>query len=489
MTHLLHSWALKPVASNFAKLRAVVQLGVFLVLLLALQPPASGLAAKDEPAKVKPCAVTELNFDNSVNANSFDEQYAAIAALLREEKFDDLDCIADSARSGKTRSAGGMWQLHNIYQGLNDPRVGHATQEDWKDHLARLEKWVAAKPESITARVALADSYLSYGWDARGNETSDTVSSSGWRLFGERSAKARAVLEEAFSLPTKCPEWFLVMQQVAQAQGWEPAETKELFQRAVAFEPGYYYYYRFYAMNLLPKWGGEEGEAERFVTESADQVGGKEGDILYFRVAAYLICPCDEVKMDNLSWPRLQKGFAELEEQYGPSLGTMNAYALLAAKAGDSVTADDTFKRIGDNWDKAVWRKETTFTRYKSWAAELAEADRKFRAIQQEATANVQTPEGQKYKKEVETKLSALVDRCAKEPGGSLEKFEFLVRVAEDGSIENIAMPRLTPVAACLLREIDNGKKKNERPFSPPPRPSYWVDLDLDPSVVNTAAR
>jgi hypothetical protein len=41
--------------------------------------------------------------------------------LLGEEKFEELDCLADTARSGKTRFPGGSWKLRNIYIGLDSP--------------------------------------------------------------------------------------------------------------------------------------------------------------------------------------------------------------------------------------------------------------------------------------------------------------------------------------------------------------------------------
>jgi hypothetical protein len=68
-----------------------------------------------------------------------------------------------------------------------------------------------ARPQSVTARVALARAYLNYAYDARGEGNAGTVSDSGWKLFAERTAEGKRILDEASALPTKCPEWYIAM--------------------------------------------------------------------------------------------------------------------------------------------------------------------------------------------------------------------------------------------------------------------------------------
>ena len=100
-----------------------------------------------------------------------------------------------------------MWKIHEFYWAINDLQ-GHPSQQDWKDHLKPVQSWVAATPNSITARVVLAPAYIDYAWDARGGETGDTVTNSGWKLFGQRLEQAKATLDEASALPSQCPELY-----------------------------------------------------------------------------------------------------------------------------------------------------------------------------------------------------------------------------------------------------------------------------------------
>src|ERR1700724_1492406 len=143
----------------------------------------SGLAvAAEQKAISNPCNISEtdaagLNRDLSVDIHALHDFTDTAARILKEEKFGELDCLADHARSGKERLTGGIWKIHLLYEGLRQPvpYPVHATQEDWTYLLQRLRRWVKARPESITARVALALAYLDYAHDARGSGYANTV--------------------------------------------------------------------------------------------------------------------------------------------------------------------------------------------------------------------------------------------------------------------------------------------------------------------------
>jgi hypothetical protein len=202
------------------------------------------------------CGFSDTAFDPNTDVHALEEYQYAIAGLLKQEKFAELDCVANSVRSSKARFSGGAWKLHILYFGLDKPQPGHATEQDWRNHLQRLNAWGAARPNSITARVALAESYVSYAWDARGTGYSDTISDSGVKLFHQRLEKAKVILDGTSAIHNKCPEWYVAMQQVAQGLSWDLPRTTALFEKAASFEPGYYYYYRAHATILLPKWQG-----------------------------------------------------------------------------------------------------------------------------------------------------------------------------------------------------------------------------------------
>ena len=157
------------------------------------------------------------------------------------------------------------------------------------------------------------------------------------------------------------------MQDVALGKGWDVVKATALLQDAIAFEPDYYYFYRMHAFYLLPKWNGKEGDSEKFIAAAADRVGGQKGDILYFQVASYLLCHCSTDDLKAVSWPRMKKGFAALEQQDGISLQTLNEFAYLAVRKRDVIVANDALVRIGDDWSEDPWRTVRYFVSSRKW--------------------------------------------------------------------------------------------------------------------------
>ena len=453
------------------------------VLLLAGASYAPlSVAAQAVPAgNAASCANFGNAFDDGKDILALTNYQTALRQLIAREDFKQLDCIADAARSSKARFAGGMWQLHNFYTGTSSIQ-GHATEEDWRARIEHVQHWVTANPNSITARVTLAKTYINFAWDARGNGGSDTVTDNGWKLFQQRAEQARKILDDAASLSTKCPEWYMAMQQVARSEGWDLNRSTELFKQAVAFAPDYFYYYRMQATYLLPKWEGQEGDSSKFAEENANRVGGAKGDVLYFQIASDIVCACDEPEFTRMSWPRLEAGYAELEKEYGPSMTNLNLLALMAAKNNDSVTADAAFKRLGDNYDESKWMTKDYFNQMKGWATQFAPLEARSRVMMQEATANAVSPAGPPYQKNVEQSLAKMVQQCAASTADHAP-FEFMVQISAEGIAKDGWMGHPTVIGNCVLKQIYDSSVKKEAMFPAPPHADYWMKLVLDPAV------
>src|SRR6266853_209962 len=470
--------------------RIVVKISFLLLLIFAWSRLSS---AAEQNANSNPCNSSEtdaagLNGDLSVDIHALHNFIDTAARILKEEKFVELDCLAGHARSGKQRLPGGLWKIHLLYQGLRQPvpYPVHATQEDWTDLLQRLHRWVDARPESITARVALALAYLDYAHDARGRGYASTVSESGWKLFEQRTAEAKRILKEASALATKCPEWYVAMQMVSVNQGWSVTEARALFEEANKFEPEYYTYARDLAYYLLPKWSGKTGDTEKFLQEAADRVGGDKGDILYFQVAAadYVICGCGD--NPDLSWDRIKRGFEASEKHYRVSMENLNRIAYLASYFGerDPVYANKILMRIGDQWGAETWGSQETFEQMKQWVSVVAPAAAKVSEIEQTAAANEQRPEGVRYKAAFEKTYRELVQQCVRSDGGSVTqwqgKFKTLTNLGPKGTVEDIRIQSMGPVVTCLGQKLYSFKQENATPFPPPPQAPYWIELRLD---------
>ena len=413
-------------------------ISLFFLLLVAV----FGLPAADASnTRISPCALTDkqiagLNVDAGTEIRAVPDYQKTVALLLRAAEFEKLDCIADSARDHKEMFPGGTWKLHAIYLGLEKPRV-HATQKDWKAHIALLKQWIAARPQSITARVALAEAYVDYAWDARGHGYSDTVSETGWKLFNERAAQGRKTLTQASTLRQKCPEWYAAMQDVALAQGWKPSAKQALLDQAVKFEPDYFYYYRRYAVSILPQWDGEDGQLEKFLQSTADHIGGEAGDILYFQVAGLLVC-CQIDQKLKFSWPRIQRGFADLEKHRGAAPENWNRLARIAAIHQDPVVANQMLARIGDQWSQEIWQTFSYFEAVRDWAKQVTPMMDAKSPEEENADANLQTADGQRYKAAFDETMHTVLLDCTNASSGTFSNSKLLFRIGKDGTVDQV---------------------------------------------------
>lgn len=302
-----------------------------------------------------------MNADPAVDLHAFDKYEEAIGELLKDEQFDELESIADEARSQKTRFPGGYWHLQGIYAGLTKP-----PDKDWDDHFRKLKRWTAYKPESITPHIALADSYIAYAWEARGTGFANTVSDEHWKLFQKRMSKAGEELNAASKLPTKDPEWYAAMENLAN----DGDEAKRAFEEGIAYEPQYYSLYQGYANVLLPQWYGEDGDIQRFADEMMIRSGPVEGSIIYFEIAAQMTLACDcDAQLKQMSWQQIQQGYSALGDKYGLSLAKRNQFARMAVAFSDYDAARKAFEQIGDQWDPGTWRAQWYFDQAKQQVA------------------------------------------------------------------------------------------------------------------------
>jgi len=270
---------------------------------------------------------------------------------LEEKRFADLEAMAATLRSAQTRWQTGLWKLPDFYVGVT------AQQGEYEAVAPLLEEWIKACPDSVTPRVAKADSLVNHAWAARGSDWASEVKPEAWPVFEERLQQAKAVIEEARGLSAKDPALDSVMQAVYLGLGADFGRSQydELFSRATTAFPGYYGYYFSKAHYLLPRWHGERGEWEAFAAEAAD--ASPEGDAIYTRIAWANSRFYDNIfKEAAVSWPRMKNGFEQILQAYPESRWNLNSYARFAVQAGDEETARRLMELIGDTPDIIAWR-------------------------------------------------------------------------------------------------------------------------------------
>jgi hypothetical protein len=290
-------------------------------------------------------------------------QYDAYARDVSQHWASDdygwLENEARRLRATKERLPGGYWKLRVLYEGVEGTVDSDSSDER-----------TAQRPGCVMARILLADAWLSYAWKARGTDYASKVERENWVLFKERLRRANEVLAEAFSLEEKCPELYLSALRASLGNGGDREAFEELFEQGITLEPTYYSLYNAKAIYLLPQWYGETGEWERFAEDSANKIGGDQGDIILFAVYARMMSNSDFEFMQKHQAiaPRLINGFRAIDKLYGASPQRLNQACLISFFANDDTLPAEFMKRIGEDSDLSVWRAASAFNVYRQEA-------------------------------------------------------------------------------------------------------------------------
>jgi len=296
--------------------------------------------------------------------------YSRINSLLVQRDFAQLEKIALQNRTEKGRLVGGYWENYEFFNITRTPvREGSELKEsDYKVRFDLVNQWIAAFPQSAAARLTLANLYMSDAFFARGSGLAETVSDHQWVLFNERVAKTRQTLIAAASLKERDRQWYCAMLELAQAEGWDKADTRELFEQAVAFEPEYYHFHKLYSLYLLPQWYGEPGEIQRFAEEASARLPEPNSSILYFQIMSTYACYC-KPQLQGLidaSYPKILRGYTSLTEQFGNSNLIANRFAVMAWAFNDKNSVREAFTHISAREPDAFLTQDT-FDYVRQW--------------------------------------------------------------------------------------------------------------------------
>jgi hypothetical protein len=233
-----------------------------------------------------------------------------------------------------------------------------------------LKEWVQRKPDSVAAKVALASSYVGYGWRARGDDSANRVSADKMQLFMARVAEAKRILSSVPPERRSCPNWYSIMQTVALAEGWSRTDYDKLFNEAVTLEPSWYWFYSAKAIYLMPRWHGEEGDIRRFIDGLTSRPGGPDGQILTFIVSQTIALYDNKETLlgQYRSDEQLKQGFIQLQKKHGVNNLNLNWACFVAMWYSDKAFARELLPQIKENWLKSIWTTKEPFDFVKKWA-------------------------------------------------------------------------------------------------------------------------
>jgi tetratricopeptide (TPR) repeat protein len=269
---------------------------------------------------------------------------ATVKNLLKQTDYAGLDSYAAKLRLTDAPTADGELPINYFLGRINLKE--YQPEIEWKNRLDSISNWVKQRPNSDTAKIALADLLTGYAWKARGSGWADSVTKEGWKLMQERLAQALEILRQ---VKQRTPDWYSVSQHVALGQSWDRTQYENLVNECHTRYPQYRTVIFKKAYWLQPKWYGHEDEATKYINAEANRLPGLAGDVLYAQIAWSLDFSFGNVITDaHLDWPRTKRGLKEIIRLHPDSLRARGELAFLAERAGDKATQLSAFQQQGN---------------------------------------------------------------------------------------------------------------------------------------------
>lgn len=303
------------------------------------------------------------------NDDKLDVSYTKVQLVrLFDGKFAELEAEAESLRKTPQFTRNGEYRLDAFFNCFDYSSWN--SKPEWERFFGCLKKWREAYPSSINAKIASAVASIDYAWDARGSDFANTVTSSGWKLFGERILQADEFLQEALPEAKKCPVFWSTSILVARAANKPHHETLKLAEASLALDPLNAPSYIQTCIYLLPRWHGNPGEWQAWLNKNIPEKG-EASDMLYARVACSMAKYPDREDQspfspEGLSWARTQKGMRLLCSAFPESTSLRSYFLLLSYYARDrerAHEAQDLMKFSYDPWilNNATWTEITAW--------------------------------------------------------------------------------------------------------------------------------
>jgi len=205
-----------------------------------------------------------------------------------EEDYASLEKVATGYRTGLKDAQGAYPQLSYLYAVIRG--AGGNSAEAAAERLRRLNSWRKQFPDSVTARVAMADFYVTEARRARGSGPVEEIGPKDWETFKERLQRAEVFLGEPGMTIESDPT--IASLRVLIAMGTKPADGAAMVAalgEARDFWPGWFPGCDSVAGSLLPQLGGDKGAVARSAEVEANKFPGTEGDVLYAMLASLVL--------------------------------------------------------------------------------------------------------------------------------------------------------------------------------------------------------
>jgi WD40 repeat protein len=307
------------------------------------------------------------------------EYLREVTELLRGRRFDKLEERAAKLRRENPRLPTGLAELRAFYGGLSETLPGEPV-EAYDERWRLLEEWKQEAPESITPRIALADLCVQYGWvyapDGLARRLELPEGQSLTRLFERAEQELTDALELAEEKDVQDVELIRAALALARRQnmfGGKPVTPESMFEvmrQGLAIDPTNESVVANVALFLLPQAREHPEVLRQFADDVLELTRDHAGHALYATVV-FETWPSYGVRLFqhfDFSWDKTRQGFRDQLCLHPDSNWILNKFCLLATIAGDRQTAHELFTKLGNDWDRSLWKTVAYYESRRRWA-------------------------------------------------------------------------------------------------------------------------
>jgi hypothetical protein len=300
-----------------------------------------------------------------------------IEAQLLAHKFDAIDATAAELRRTGARFTGSHSKLFHLSGALRSfAGEGCGCQSNnskitYEQKSAALRQWLRERPQSLTARIALADLLISYAWTARTGAYASRIDPDRWRLYSDRLNLAADTLKGID--PKADPYLFLEWMKIAEGRPMPRNHLDAIYAAATHNYPTFFHIYPDRADRLQERWFGYPGELARYTNSLLTSPGGDDGQVAYTYVASRLAKQYYDEHEDiytgtGLTWPLLKTAYEVRAKHYGALPADWGFLLYFAECANDRESARDAIRHLSGKWVGGPWHNKEEFDAVVGWA-------------------------------------------------------------------------------------------------------------------------
>ena len=312
--------------------------------------------------------VQSVHCDEIEDRNTISE---SVRLLFINEKFSELDRLAEEYSTTQARTNSGVWKLSAFYVGLGWT-VPNQIQGDfyWDATRRKINKWIRLNPGSPSANIFKGNFLTKYAWKIRGTEFANKVPKTAWKPFKEQLGIAYRYMHFAKWTADRDPHWFKVLIDIHKGLNTGDEAFLKHVNEGMVRHPYYYDLYFSSVQYLLPRWYGNKNKLDALASLAARLTKEHDGMGAYARVYWY----ASQIEYDgktidylDIDWAKMRQVMLDVYEQY-PNEWNVQNFANISCIAKDHEMTKFFFERMEQSMLNGVWKGWLSYKGCKDFA-------------------------------------------------------------------------------------------------------------------------